>query len=89
MRETAIEKATAQLRLVCKNLPTRPLSLWDAEYGCASFVKQTADIAADKLMRVRSNRVLYGSPPAYTGVGRPRVHGDKFKRGRPNNMVYS
>jgi len=53
--------------------------LWDAEYGCASFVKQTADIAADKLMRSRSNRVLYGSPPAYTGIGRPRVHGDKFK----------
>ena len=37
--ETAIEKAAAQLRLVCKNLPIRPLSLWDAEYGCASFVK--------------------------------------------------
>ncbi|MFH7030202.1 MAG: transposase [Heteroscytonema crispum UTEX LB 1556] len=46
-----IEKAAAQLRLICQNLPKRPLSLWDAEYGCASFVKQTADIAADKLMR--------------------------------------
>jgi len=30
-------------------------------------------------MRVRSNRVLYGAPPPYTGIGRPRVHGDKFK----------
>jgi hypothetical protein len=28
--------------------------MWDAEYGCASFVKQTADIMADKLMRLRS-----------------------------------
>ena len=46
-----IEKAAAQLRLVSQNLPTRPLSVWDAEYGCASFVKQTADIMADKLMR--------------------------------------
>jgi len=36
--------AAAQLRLVSQNLPTRPLSMWDAEYGCASFVKQTADI---------------------------------------------
>lgn len=30
-----IAKAAAQLRLVCRHLPTRPLSLWDAEYGCA------------------------------------------------------
>jgi len=77
--ENPIEKAAAQLRLVCQNLPTRPLSLWDAEYGCASFVKQTADIAADKLMRVRSNRLLYSAPPLYQGTGRPRIHGDKFK----------
>lgn len=64
------ELAAAQLRLVCQNLPTRPLSLWDAEYGCASFVKHTADIAADKLMRLRSNRLLYSAPPPYTGIGR-------------------
>lgn len=43
-----IEKAASQLKQVCQNLPKRPLSLWDAEYGCASFVNQTADIAADK-----------------------------------------
>ncbi len=40
--ENPIEKAASQLRLVCKNLPKRALSLWDAEYGCASFVKQTS-----------------------------------------------
>ena len=73
------EKAASQLKQVCQNLPKRPLSLWDAEYGCASFVNQTADIAADKLMRSRSNRVLYGAPPPYTGIGRPRIHGNKFK----------
>lgn len=53
--------------------------MWDAEYGCAPFLKQTADIACDKLIRLRSNRLLYGAPPAYSGTGRPRVHGDKFK----------
>lgn len=74
-----IEKAASQLKQVCEELPTRPLSLWDAEYGCASFVTQTADIAADKLFRLRSNRLLYGEPGAYTGVGRPRIHGAKFK----------
>ena len=81
--ENPIEKAAAQLRLVCQTLSTRPLSLWDAEYGCASFVLQTADIAADKLMRLRSNRLLYGAPPPYTGIGRPRVHGNKFKLNEP------
>ncbi|WP_257236831.1 NF041680 family putative transposase [Nostoc sp. 'Peltigera malacea cyanobiont' DB3992] len=77
--DNPITKAAAQLKLVCQHLPQRPISLWDAEYGCASFVKQTADVAADKLMRLRSNRVLYGAPPPYTGFGRPRVHGEKFK----------
>jgi hypothetical protein len=77
--DSPIAKAAAQLKLVCQHLPKRPISLWDAEYGCASFVKQTGDVAADKLMRLRPNRVLYGAPKAYTGFGRPRVHGDKFK----------
>ena len=72
------------MRQVCPHLPKRPLSLWDAEYGCASFVKQTADIPADKLFRLRSNRLLYGQPLAYTGTGRPRIHGDKFKLNDPS-----
>ncbi len=46
-------------------------------------MKQTADIAADNLMRLRSNRVLSGAPPPYRGVGRPRVHGNKFKLNGP------
>ena len=60
--ESPIEKAVNQLRQVCQKLTVRPLSLWDAEYGCAPFLKQTADIACDKLIRLRSNRVLYESP---------------------------
>lgn len=77
--ETPIEKAVEQLRQVCQKLTLRPLSLWDAEYGCAPFLQKTVDIACDKLIRLRSNRVLYGSPPPYSGKGRPRKHGDKFK----------
>jgi hypothetical protein len=30
-------------------------------------------------MRIRSNRCLYSAPPAYTGKGRPRKHGQKLK----------
>ena len=49
------------------------------EYGCAPFVLKTANIAADKLMRLRSNLSLWSAPPPYLGKGRPRIHGDKFK----------
>jgi hypothetical protein len=77
--ESPITKAVWQLKQVCRDLSTRPLSLWDSEYGCASFVLKSAEIEADKLMRLRSNRNLWSAPPPYGGHGRPRVHGDKFK----------
>ncbi len=83
--ETPIEKAATQLAQVCQELMTRPLSLWDAEYGCAPFLLKTADLTCDKLIRLRSNRVLYGAPPPYTGTGRPRKHGDKFKLNDPTS----
>ncbi len=76
--ETPIEKAAQQLKQVCEVVNSRPLSLWDSEYGCASFVNQTAQIACDKLMRLRPNRVLYGPPEPYSGRGRPAKHGSKF-----------
>jgi hypothetical protein len=76
--DTPLKKAAAQLKQVCRSVEQRPISLWDSEYGCASFVKLTADIPCDKLMRLRPNRVLYGPPPAYSGRGRPAKHGDKF-----------
>ena len=77
--ETPLAKGVSQLRQVTALLPTRPISLWDAEYGNANFVSASADIPADKLMRLRPNLCLWGSPPPYSGHGRPRLHGRKFK----------
>ena len=77
--ESPISKAVWQLKQVCKFLPSRPITLWDSEYGCAPFVLKTADINADKLMRLRSNLCLWSAPPPYSGRGRPRIHGNKFK----------
>jgi hypothetical protein len=57
----------------------RPISLWDSEYGCAPFILKTANIPADKLIRLRSNLCLWTAPPPYCGKGRPRRHGNKFK----------
>ena len=82
--ESPIHKAVWQLRQVCKFLATRPISLWDSEYGCAPFVLKTANIPADKLMRLRSNLCLWQAPPPYSGRGRPRMHGNKFKLNDPD-----
>jgi DNA-binding CsgD family transcriptional regulator len=64
---------------VCARLPGRGLGLFDAEYGNAPFVQQTAGIACDKIVRLRSNLCLRTAPPPYRGWGRPAVHGRKFK----------
>ncbi len=77
-------KAAFQLRQVCHHLPRRPLSLWDSEYGCAPFLKLTADIPADKILRLRPNRCLWTAPPATEAKrGRPRKHGEKFQLSDP------
>jgi hypothetical protein len=35
-------------------------------------------------MRLRPNRTLWGAPPPYSGRGRPRVHGERFKLNEPS-----
>ncbi len=77
--ETPLSRAAFQLKQVCKHLQVRPIVTYDSEYGNASFVKQTAGIEADLLLRLRPNMCLWSTPPAYSGKGRPKVHGDKFK----------
>ena len=77
--ENPIAKAAQQLAQVCEYLQHRPLALFDSEYGCAPLVKATAAIAADKIMRIRSNRCLWSAPLSYSGRGRPKIHGNQFK----------
>jgi hypothetical protein len=85
--ETPITRAVFQLKQVCRNLKERPITLWDSEYGCANFVKMTAEINADKLMRLRPNRCLFAEPPEYQGKGRPKKHGDKMKLSDPSTWA--
>jgi hypothetical protein len=84
--ETPHQKGASQLRRISEAvqaLGVRLVSLWDSEYGCASFVNATHDIAADKLFRLRPNRCLWGPPPPYPGRGRPAVHGPAFRLCEP------
>ncbi len=77
--ETPINKAAWQLKQVRKSVNYPILALLDSEYGNASWVNQTADFEVDCLIRIRSNCCLYNAPGQYSGRGRPRKHGDKFK----------
>lgn len=83
--ETPTSRAAFQLRQVCKYLQVRPIATYDSEYGNASFIKQTAGIEADLLLRLRPNLCLWGAPPPYSGKGRPKMHGDKFKLADPSS----
>jgi len=81
--ETPVSKAAFQLKQVTEQLSVRPLAGYDRGYGNASFVKATARIEADLLLRLASNRCVFGVPPAYSGRGAPRKHGHKFKLNAP------
>lgn len=77
--ETPSQRAAFQLQQATRQLERRPLAVYDRGYGNASFVKQTAAIEADLLVRLAANRCVFGAPPAYGGRGAPRKHGVKFK----------
>ncbi|WP_324283117.1 NF041680 family putative transposase [Cyanobacterium aponinum UTEX 3222] len=79
--ETPLSKARWQLKQVCRELPEnrRKLVVLDCEYGNGKFIQQTADIEISKLIRVRSNLCLYSKPDPYSGRGRPKKHGAKWK----------
>ncbi len=53
--ETPLSRAAFQLKQVCKQLAVRPIATDDSEYGNAAFVKPTAQIEADLLLRLRPN----------------------------------
>lgn len=82
--ENPISKATWQLKQACKHLKQKVLVVLDSEYGNGSWVNKTAEIKASKLMRIRSNYCLWSKPPSYSGRGRPRKHGQKFKLNDPS-----
>ena len=83
--ESPMSKAAWQLQQVLKHCAQKVLVLLDREYGNAQWVLATAKLEADCVMRIRSNTCLWGIPPAYSGHGRPRKHGEKFQLTNPEN----
>ena len=81
--ESPIPKAAEQLKQVCKQTTNQVLAVLDREYGNATWVLAQAEIKADSLMRLRRNACLWSAPPAYSGRGRPRKHGQKMSLNDP------
>jgi hypothetical protein len=81
--ETPVSKAAFQLLQITRELGKRPLAAYDRGYGNAKFVQATEKIEADLLLRLASNRCVWGEPGAYKGRGAPRKHGHKFKFNDP------
>jgi hypothetical protein len=71
--DSPILSAAQQLSKVSSQLPSRAISLWDSEYGCGPFINQTASIAVDKLMRLRSNLCLWGEQECLSGSGQTQT----------------
>jgi hypothetical protein len=82
-----ILQAASQLKLVCEQSVNPVLAVLDREYGNANWVLAQADIQADCLMRVRRNACLWSAPPAYSGRGRPRKHGQKMRLNDPSTWL--
>lgn len=72
--------AAQQLASVCQMLAVRPITLWDSEYSSGVFLNLTANVKADKLIRLRTNLCLEGSTLIpYKGRGRHPTRGMPFK----------
>ncbi len=85
--ETPARRAAFQLKQVTRQLGVRPLAVYDRGYGNASFVNQSAEIESDLLLRLASNRCVYGTPPAYRGRGAPAKHGHTMKLNAPETWT--
>ncbi len=78
--QTAVQVAIAQIVAVVPQLAARPVIVSDRWYSCAPFLLGTRDVKADKLLRVKCNRVFYRPAPPPTGKrGAPRKDGDRFQ----------
>jgi DDE superfamily endonuclease len=83
--QTAVQVAVEQICAIVPQLGYRPILTSDRYYSCAPFLIGTKTVQADKLLRVKRNRVFYRRPPVPTGKrGAPRKHGDRFQCSDPS-----
>ncbi len=82
-QQTDVEVGVEQVKWLCQCRQEK-MNQWlhlvaaDAKYGNHRFFGPLKDEPCGVLTRMRRDRVLYGEPGAYSGRGRPRVHGERF-----------
>ena len=77
----AIETGVTQVQWLCEQGAGREgldVVVADGGYGNHRFLGGLKDASCAVLVRLRCDRVLYGSAPAYQGRGRPAIHGPRF-----------
>ena len=89
-QQTDVEVGVEQVKLLCRQrqeqmLEQLHLIIADAKYGNHRFLAPLRDESCGVLARMRRDRVLYGTPGAYSGRGRPRLHGDRFAFKEPES----
>jgi len=84
-QQTSTQVAAEQLAQLLALVSYRPIVTTDRWYSCQGFVRDTQELACDKLLRVKRNRVFYRPAPAATGKrGAPRKDGDRFQCSAPH-----
>jgi len=70
-------KSLAEVRAAC--VEALDIVAVDGKYGNSGFLRSVQGLRSATVARLRSDRVLYHTPPSPTGKrGRPRVHGERF-----------
>jgi len=82
-QQTPTQMGVTQVKQLCRLRQTEMkqwlhLIIGDGKYGNHRFLGPLKDEPCGVLVRLRRDRVLYEMPGAYSGKGRPRVHGDRF-----------
>jgi len=82
-QQTPTEMGVKQVKQLCRLRQEEMkeglrLIVGDGKYGTHRFLGPLKDEPCGALVRLRRDRVLYGEPGPYSGMGRPRVHGDRF-----------
>jgi len=88
--QTEVEVGVAQVKAFCEARGAAALNqqlhvvVADGRYGNHRFFGPLQDSPCALLARMRCDRVLYGPPGPYAGVGRPRKHGNRFAFKEPD-----
>jgi hypothetical protein len=81
--QTEVDVGVAQVKRFCAHRGTaldKTLHVFvaDGRYGNHRFLGPLRHLPCGFLVRLRCDRVLYGPPGPYGGLGRPRKHGHRF-----------